>query len=141
MKNDRDNKEQISKINLLNCQKPARYIPVESNPIKKDFEKAMEAAYDIFGQYAFRKIFQKKERKHPINKALFDCLSVILAKLSKEEISILIQKKDFVKEKFIALNGVEDFSKSITTGTGKIQAVKTRFLKIDVLLKEISNDR
>ncbi|MBU1626152.1 TIGR03960 family B12-binding radical SAM protein [bacterium] len=30
----------MSKINLLNCQKPARYIPVECNPLKKDFKNA-----------------------------------------------------------------------------------------------------
>ena len=40
MKNDRDIEKQISEINLLKCQKPARYIPAEINPVKKDFKKS-----------------------------------------------------------------------------------------------------
>lgn len=106
--------------------------------IKKDFIKAMDAVYRLFGEYAFRKRYEKKDRKHPINKALFDTWSANLARLPEKDIETLISRKDIVIKKFIELMNMDnDFISSISTGTGKINAVKTRFSRIDKLLKEI----
>jgi hypothetical protein len=105
--------------------------------IKKDFIKAMDAAYRLFGKYAFRKMIKINDRKYPINKALFDTWSVNLARLSEEDIETLISKKDTVIREFIQLMRLQDFVNSITTGTGKVNAVKTRFSRIEKLLKEI----
>ena len=96
----------------------------------------MTAAYALFGEYAFRKMFKVKDRKHPLNKALFDTWSVNLAKLSEKEIETLIARKTAVINQFIKLMGKYDFLSSITTGTGKINAVKTRFSQIEKLIKE-----
>lgn len=110
----------------------------ERDQIKKDFIKAMDAAYRLFGKYAFRKRYKKKDRKHLINKALFDTWSVNLARLSEKDIETLISRKEIVIEKFIELmNTDNDFTGSISTGTGKINAIKTRFSRIETLLKEI----
>jgi hypothetical protein len=108
----------------------------EREKIKNDFIKAMDAAYTLFGEYAFRKMFEVNGRKHPLNKALFDTWSVNLARLSEKEIETLISRKDAVITRFIDLMGKDDFRSSITTGTGKIKAVKTRFSQIEKLIKE-----
>ena len=108
----------------------------EREQIKKDFIKAMDAAYSVFGEYAFRKRFIVEDRKHPLNKALFDTWSVNLSHLSHKDIETLMSKKDIVINKFIKLMSNKDFFNSITTGTGKIKAVKTRFSKIEKLVKE-----
>lgn len=110
----------------------------ERKNVKKDFIKAMNAAYKLFGEYAFRKIHKNDNRKYPLNKALFDTWSVNLSRLSGKELETLISKKDTLIDKFIELlNSDDGFKSSITTGTGKINAVKTRFSKIEGLLKEI----
>jgi hypothetical protein len=110
----------------------------EREQIKKDFIKAMDAVYRLFGEYAFRKMYKKYDRKYPINKALFDTWSVNLARLSEKDIEVLISRKDVVINKFIELmENNNDFLSSITTGTGKYNAVKTRFSRIEKLLKEI----
>lgn len=108
----------------------------EREKIKTDFIKAMDAAHALFGEYAFRKLFKTNDRKHPLNKALFDTWSVNLARLTKEEIETLISRKDVVKDRFIELMSNNDFLSSITTGTGKINAVRTRFTKIEKMLRE-----
>jgi hypothetical protein len=109
----------------------------ERKQIKKDFIKAMDAVYGLFGDYAFRKMYEKGKRKNPINKALFDTWSVNLARLPEKDIETLISRKDIVIKKFIELMNNNDFTSSITTGTGKINAVKTRFSRIETLLKGI----
>jgi hypothetical protein len=108
----------------------------EREKIKKDFIKAMTSAYTLFGEYAFRKMFEVNGRKHPLNKALFDTWSVNLAKLSDKEIETLIARKDDLIARFIDLMLKDDFRSSITTGTGKINAVKTRFSQIEKLIRE-----
>jgi hypothetical protein len=108
----------------------------EREKIKKDFIKAMDAAYALFGEYAFRKIFEVNGRKHPLNKALFDTWSVNLARLSEKELETLISRKAVLITRFIDLMEKDIFRSSITTGTGKINAVKTRFSQIEKLIKE-----
>ncbi len=106
--------------------------------IKKDFIKAMDAAYRLFGKYAFRKMYKLNDRQHPINKALFDTWSANLARLTEKDIETLISRKDIVIKKFIELMSKDnDFESSISTGTGKINAVKIRFSRIEKLLEEI----
>lgn len=110
---------------------------VERQQIKINFTKAMNGAHQLFGKYAFRKRFETDDKIHPLNKALFDTWSVNLAQLSEKELKNLIRKKDVVIYKFIELmNNDEDFVKSISTGTGKINAVKTRFTKIEKLINK-----
>lgn len=105
--------------------------------MKRDFIKSMDAAHNIFNEYAFRKRYKRNDRKHPINKALFDTWSVNLSRLSQKDIDTLILTKDTVIDKFIELvNNDKEFLSSITTGTGKMNAVKTRFTKIETLVKE-----
>jgi len=110
----------------------------ERGQIKNDFIKAMGAAHKLFGEYAFRKMSKLNDRKYPLNKALFDSWAVNLALLSEIEIEKLISRKDTVMERFIKLMKNEEFNSSITFGTGKIRAVKTRFSKIKQLIKECS---
>ncbi|MCU0289067.1 MAG: DUF262 domain-containing protein [Acidobacteria bacterium] len=109
----------------------------EREQIKNDFIKAMDTSYKIFGEYAFMKRFDINDHKRLLNKALFDTWSVNLAHLSIDNIANLILKKEIVNNRFIELmNRDTDFVNSITTGTGKITAVKKRFSEIKKLINE-----
>lgn len=46
----------------------------------------MIAAFDIFGDHAFRKLSNKTQRKSPLNKALFEAWSVNFSNLNELEI-------------------------------------------------------
>ncbi len=113
----------------------------ERENIKSDFKKAMNAAFEIFGEYAFRKRINKDAPKNQLNKALFDALSVNLAHLSEKNLKMLILQKEIVNNKFIKLMNTDpEFITSITQSTGNIKAVNKRFSEIKRLLNECLND-
>lgn len=104
--------------------------------IASDFLAAMDRARRIFGKYAFRKYFGSNKRVSPINKALFEAISVDLAERSSEEADILIENRDIVLEKMAVLMGDYEFYQSITQGTGAPARVKLRFKNIHQLFSE-----
>lgn len=106
--------------------------------LKNDFKKAMETAFGIFGNDSFRKRFDEESSRKPINKALFEVLSVNFAKLSESECATLIEKKIIFKQKLIALFNNSDgkFLRAITHGTAKKDVVNQRFHAIELIIKE-----
>lgn len=107
--------------------------------IKKDFIKAMNTAIAIFGNDAFRKRESFADRRKPINKAVFETLSVGLSKLTLEEIKTLIINSRILKVKFIALNHDNKFLYSISSGTGQLESVLKRFSEINRIINETIN--
>jgi hypothetical protein len=102
--------------------------------IENNFKKAMQAAMDIFGEDAFRKISKKNTRKMPINKALFESWSVTLSQLSYQKIETLKQRKQVLKDKFIEyLEKDKDFLDSVSQAANKVEY---RFIKIEKIIQE-----
>lgn len=107
----------------------------ELQEIKNDFKKAMVAAWEIFGKYAFRKISQNQTKMFPINKALFEVWSVNLSLLSNEEIDIVKQHKEQLIEKFRShVDRDRDFNASISQAAEKIEY---RFRIIEKIIHEV----
>lgn len=105
--------------------------------IKANFIEAMKLASAIFSKWAFRKVYDKKARRKPINKALFEIWSVELAKLSDKEKSLALTRKRAIFDSFIKLmNQDEFFSSAITSATGDKNRIRYRFSKIEGLLKQ-----
>lgn len=103
--------------------------------IAESFKRSMIAAYDIFGNMAFRKISNQSRRKYPINAALFEAWSVNLSQLDDTELHILKQKKEELKQKLIYLvDNDKDFLKSISQSSAK---VTVRFSTIERIIKEV----
>ena len=110
---------------------------LEREKIKDDFKKALQAAWDIFGDDAFRKRYNVNDRRKPINKALFEVWTVNLSKLKQPEIDRLAQKKETIKLDFIdLLNNDKEFEKSISTSTGDKKRVLKRFNAIKALITQ-----
>lgn len=106
--------------------------------LKNNFKNAMDLAYDIFGADAFRKRYAQSEPRKPINKALFEVLSVTFSKLDEEKTRILKQKKDVFKTKLMALHNDPSgkFIRAITQGTAQKDVVLQRFKDIEKILNE-----
>lgn len=103
--------------------------------IKRKFQRSMKAAYDIFGDRAFRKPSTESPRLNPINQALFEVWSVSLSNLSDAELTTIQQKKDELTKKFTdQVNSNQDFLRSISQAT---QKVTLRFSTIEKLIKEV----
>jgi hypothetical protein len=106
------------------------------NQIKEDFDKAMKLSISIFGNDAFRKRLNKDDTRRPLNKALFESISVAFSKLTESEAQILIKRKDEFKMHYILLNHDTKFYQSLASGTGQKDNVIKRFSEIEQLVKE-----
>jgi hypothetical protein len=108
--------------------------------LSEEFNKAMRAAADIFGDNAFRKQFAGQERRLPVNKALFETISVNLAALTQKELGILRSRRDDVAERFLSLMELGSFLQSISGGTGDVVKVRRRFSDIQQMFQEVLGD-
>jgi hypothetical protein len=103
------------------------------------FIRAMSAASELFGNDAFRKRYSVDSYRSLVNKALFEALSVSLAKLADNEIAILVNRAELLRSEFIDLCNNREFDSSISQGTSNPTKVALRFRKTAELLWEVIN--
>lgn len=119
--------EALSKIN--------NFTEEEEKSLKQNFKKAMVAAFDIFGNKAFRKISYKNKRTFPVNKSLFESWSVHLSKLSDEEIEKLKQRKQNLIDTFAdRVDNDKEFLAAISQAAKKVEC---RFKTIEKIIQDI----
>jgi hypothetical protein len=107
----------------------------ELNKIENDFRRTMVAVWNIFGENAFRKISNSQKRQFPINKALFESWSVIISKLSDEQIQTLIVKKEELIDLFKKyVDNDTYFLESISQASERVQY---RFIIIEQIIQEV----
>lgn len=106
------------------------------NKYKIDFIKAMDYAYNIFGEKAFRKL-DKNHNYRQINKPLFDAVAVNLAKLEKEELDLLLQRKEILLKRYEEALDNTEFAQIISNSTAKIVNVRKRYETISKLFEGI----
>jgi len=105
--------------------------------IKSDFIQSVSLAKFIFGEWTYRKADKYPDKRKPINKALFEVWSVLLARLNENQRNIIENKKEILFDKSIKLikeNTI--FLNSITTSTGNKSNVTYRFSSIEKIIKE-----
>jgi hypothetical protein len=100
------------------------------------FSRAMTAAERILGQHAFRKRYTLKDHRKPINKALFECWSVALDRLSDEDSTLLAERRDKLETASIGLMNTREFDAAISQGTGDTRKVHLRFSAVERVIRE-----
>ncbi len=106
--------------------------------LKKRFNRAMNAAHDIFGPHAFRKQYNIYGPRFPINKALFEAWSANLDQLNDSQLKTAIDRRQLIIEKFVKLMSEDRaFEASVSQGTGDPSKVKKRFSSIERIIKEV----
>ncbi len=108
--------------------------------VRQRWIRAMTSARAIFGPDAFRKRFFPTAARLPINKAVFEALSVNLARLSEAQLATLVACSDQVREAFIELCLDRSFESAISQGTGDIRKVYRRFNAIQQMLTKVIDD-
>ena len=101
--------------------------------IMSDFKLVMDSCWKVFHKNAFRRIGEDN-RRGPVNKALFETWSIIMNRLTSEEITLLIQRKDIITEKFNALCNEYNFLNAIKASDK--YSLKTRITKVEEIVKE-----
>jgi Protein of unknown function DUF262 len=124
--------EAMRTLNLMTSQ--------EREDIHRSFLIAMQRAYSIFGDDAFRKRTDPTAYKTPINRALFEAWSVPLARLDQLSADKLTERRQEVKERFaFELLYTTAFLSSISVSTGSRQRVLERFHTIGNIMRETIN--
>lgn len=95
--------------------------------IEGAFKKALELSCKIFQKDAFRKRTDLNERRRPINKAYFEVITVLFAKLSDQNERELLNHKRLFKENLMTLMANNRYSNSLSGGTGTKDSVNIRF--------------
>ena len=111
----------------------------ENQLIERDFKESLNLAYKIFREDAFRKRTDSREKRRPINKAYFEVITVLFAKLSDQNKRELLNHKDLFKENLMTLMANDRYSNSLSRGTGTKDSVNIRFSWFEqVLIKSIN---
>lgn len=132
-----DNLEEFLNKVLLKIKKEA---PDSLNQYRQDFYGAMETSFSLFGKFAFRKL-NKNNRFGKINKPLFECVSVCLAKLTAGERECLIRNKDIFAERYKLLLQTPDFVDVITNATAKKNSILKRNSELNRIISEVLNQK
>lgn len=95
----------------------------------------MQAAYDVFGDSAFRKRYRRQANRYPISKPLFEAWGVGLARRSDAEVETLRDNRRDIADQFILLMEEDrEFETAISYATGVPARVKKRFSTIEQLI-------
>lgn len=90
----------------------------------KDFISAYEVVEAIFGDYAFRKINNKNNKKTPVNKNIYETWMFVLRHLNEKKRKILIGNKNIVIKEFSHLLNVKKFDFAVSSR--KPESIKYR---------------
>ncbi|TAV40569.1 DUF262 domain-containing protein [Rhizobium leguminosarum] len=111
----------------------------ELSEIEIAFVKAMNSARVIFGDDAFRKRYRASDSRLPINKALFETISVSLARLTDAEHEVCKTNGAFLKVRLMEQMGDREFEAAISQGTGDVRKVRKRFEDVSRIVRETAN--
>jgi hypothetical protein len=106
-----------------------------TNSIKDSFVTAMNRSVEFFGDYAFRKGVGG-QRRTPVNKALFEAWSKILAELPDDKYIILLQRKVEFLSKYEDLLKQDDFDRAISRDSSSAFGVKERYRSLNELVSK-----
>ena len=110
----------------------------ELDRLELSFVSAMRSAEAIFGDDAFRKRYRESDARFPINKALFETISVSLAALSDSERERCINARGEVRRRLVIAMEDRSFDASISQGTGDIGKVRKRFETVSRTLRDVA---
>jgi hypothetical protein len=129
-KEEREKKEGVLKKDILIS---------DSKVLEQKFISGMVRAKEILGRHAFRRSYGGKKRA-PINKSLFELLSVSLAKQSPDGYDALLAKEK--KEKFLSrysqLLDEFNFRNAISKDSLKYNSIQERHKQFAALLEEFT---
>ena len=118
-------------------RKISEITPKERSRLAEAFKRAMDAGFRIFGQDTFRRR-GSSSRRSAVNKALLETWGVALANCSREEIDILVSKKDTIRKESVRLMSEDDdFVAAISYSTGNQKRVEKRFSAVGNLVRSM----
>ncbi len=87
--------------------------------IEEAFYRALAAAPKVFGPFAFRKYYGPNESRRPINRGLFETETVLMARRTSNELSVLADRSEQVLDGLADLLQNVEFSSALLYATGR----------------------
>jgi len=109
----------------------------ELGDMRHDFTGSLAACKAIFGAQAFRRASADARPATRINKALFEVLTVTLARVGEGGRSRSIKKADQVRRMLGKLMDDSEFVKAISASTGDAAKTKYRHKQVKALFEEV----
>ena len=111
--------------------------------IYAEFGRIMLICKKLFGKFAFRRL-NTNERRGPVNKSIFETLSLVLITMDNKDIETLISQKTALYKKFTDLCNDYDFQNAMRASDKS--SIKTRISKVrqminDLLSGGVNNDQ
>ena len=124
---------------LMDAMRFLNDIPEKHASLRDDFCRAMSLASDIFGREAFRKPNRSGARwRSPVNKPLFESLSVALAEIPEDQIGVIRSRKEKTVEDLTQLMKEDaEFLESISVGTQTTRQVRVRFGRMWGMVRQV----
>nr|VFK51371.1 MAG: Protein of unknown function DUF262 [Candidatus Kentron sp. TUN] len=113
---------------------------LEEDDLKKlsmEFQTGLSNNFKVFGDHAFRKHLEGRDRRSPLNVGLWDTMSTGLSRYSEQ---LVEERADLLSGVFFGLMDNEDFVESITSGTNHTKKVHHRFSVIGEVFREVFGD-
>lgn len=114
----------------------------ERHNIEENFYETLDTIFACFGQYAFCKL-DAYPRMKPLNKVLFEVLTVSVAKLSPEERKVLLKNAKETPQiylpRYVALFQENDgqFTNLVSVSTSDMNRINKRYNIMETFLKGI----
>ncbi len=108
----------------------------DAKDIQNKFERALDLSYKIFREDAFRKRIDASDKRRPINKAYFEVITVLFARLSESEVACLLKNEQVFKNNLLELVRNTRYSNALSRGTGTKDSVSIRFSWFERVLRK-----
>lgn len=129
----------ISKAQLERIFHPHQHptiTEISLEELNATFERSMKRCRQFFGGYAFRKAVPGY-RRTPVNKALFDSWSTIMAELPDEHFRNLVKSKATFLTAYDELLNKDEFERAISRDASSITGVRYRYRTLNQLVAGI----
>lgn len=110
--------------------------------LQSDFDISMQMCIDIFGDRAFGKQESFEEKRKPLNKAYFEVISSMFAKMSPYKRLVLLKNKELLVENLqYAMHLSKSYRNSYSGGTGSKDSVQRRFSWVNKIIDATLNKK
>lgn len=118
-----------------------KWTDTQRTKMETDFKLAMKLAHELFGNRAFRRRREKNARRTPLNKAYFEVIGVMLAKLNDDKRELLLKNHQLLESNMMtAMKYNQTYWNSFSGGTGDRNAVKLRFSYMNQIIQMTLNN-
>lgn len=113
--------------------------------LKRDFYRAMNNAYYLFGEYSFRKCLlehlQPNARRQLVNKSLFTTWSIVLSQYSEKFIQEELKKGQLATDLAHTLEKDKSYYNSVSFRTNDKSQLEPAFEKAQSLINTLINEK